>query len=176
MARLIAILTLVAVLLLALPWISGCGSEAAISSTTVLSVADTAPNTVEIQTYRQALQKWVEDYLLTADREAFDFEDPEYPTGDEMDRVLEFAESMHASIAALKKIGAPSPITQAHAQLCVALATEVSAMDRLIMAIENKNQRDAELAFRRMSEARGLELQAIGILDPYLDVPAIVQN
>ena len=167
-----------ALLLGTLALISGCGgtAPAVAPASTVSATAATAPDTAAIQKYREALQNWVETYWTSADYGAFDMKDMLFPTDSERERMHAFADSMHASVSALKKITAPSPITQAQSQFYVAVASEVSAMDRLIMSIENQNRRDAELAFRRMSEARTVEIQAIKTLEPYLDLPTVIEN
>jgi hypothetical protein len=177
-ARSIAALVFSALLLGTIAWVSGCGGAArtVAPTPTVSATAATAPDSAAIQKYREALQKWVETYWTSADYGAFDIQDMLSPTDSERERMHAFADSMHASVSALKKITAPSPITQAQAQFYVAVASEVSSVDRLIMSIENQNRRDAELAFRRMSEARTVEIQAIKTLEPYLDLPAVIEN
>lgn len=178
MARLITMVVFATMLLGAIVWTSGCGAATPelAPSTTVLAVADAAPDTLAIQKYGDELQDWVETYWTSADYGAFDLEDLSFPTDSEVERMHEFADSMHVSVSALKKISAPNPITQAHAHFYTAVASDATAIDRLIMAIENQNQRDAELAFRRMSEARTIGIQAMQALEPYLDQPAIMDN
>lgn len=180
MARLTAIMTPVFALLLTVVSLAGCGNPSATTSTPaptfIGTAADPVSGTAAIQTYSDELEAWAKAYWETADYGAFDFEDPLNPTGDEMTRLHEFADSMHDSLLALKRIEAPGSLTQAHGQFCSAMTGEISAMDRLIMAIENKNHRDAELALRMMSEARKVELQAENALGAYLNMPAITEN
>jgi hypothetical protein len=176
--RSITAIVFAALLLGTIAWISGCGgaTPAAAPAPTVSATSATAPDTAAIRRYREALQTWVETYWISADYGAFQMQDMLFPTDTERERMHTFADSMHASVSALKKITAPSPITQAQSQFYVAVASEVSAIDRLIMSIENQNRRDAELAFRRMSEARTVEIQAIKTLEPYLDLPTVIEN
>ncbi len=162
----------------ALMLVSACGGAEPIP-TTMASISESvsaAADSAAVQGYREDLQSWVDTYWNETDTGVFDFTDPFVPTSEEMQRVHEFADFMHESVSALKKIGAPTPLTEAHAQFYTSIAREVSAMDRLILAIENNNPRDAELAFRKMFEARALEDQALKTLGPYLEEAPVIQN
>jgi hypothetical protein len=159
--------------------VSACGDAEPIPTPTTAAIsasASAAADSAAVQQYRDDLQSWVDTYWNEEDIGIFDFADPFVPTAAELQRVHEFADFMHESVAALKKIGAPASLAEAHAQFCTSIAREVIAMDRLILAIENNNPRDAELAFRKMFEARSLEEQALMTLGPYLEQAPVIQN
>jgi hypothetical protein len=122
----------------------------------------------EAQQYERALTDWFATYWAKADTNALVFKKPTAPTAAEIKRAKDFASAMHASLAAIKGIVPPAEAAQAHASFCVATTAEVKELDRLIRAIQAKNRRDIELAFRYATEAHKLEAAALDGLNPYL--------
>ena len=138
-------------------------------ATTTTTAAANANGPTEAQRYRADMDKWAGTYWDNADTGALTFKKPQAPTAKEITRAKAFASAMHASLDALRNVNAPAQVAAAHAQFYAALTAELRALDRMVRAIESKNKRDIELAVRDANSARAFELQAEGILGPYLD-------
>ena len=131
------------------------------------------------QDYKDAMNSWVEAYWYDSDGEpvhAPEIADLADPTHVEIAAARQFASVMREALTAVKAISPPDDVAQAHAQYCTALSGEVSALDRMISAIEWGSERDAELAMRGAEEARALEWQALKVLGPYIDAPGLTRN
>lgn len=150
------------------------------ATTASTSAGAAAGETLEAaQQYEDQMRDWMETHFFDergAPVEAPDFRDILQPTDGEIRDARDFAASMRDALDALKAISAPAEIADAHGQLCSALGTELSALDRMIMGIEYGNQRDMELAFRDASKGHDLEIAALGALSKYVDLAGLVQN
>jgi hypothetical protein len=164
--------------------IAACGNEASLppdSTTTALATLDKAGAEAvsASQDYKDAMSAWVKTYWYDADGQpvhAPGFKDVAEPTHAEIAAAREFAVEMRDALTAVKRISPPAEVAHAHAQYCSAFSGELSALDRMISAIEWGSARDAELAYREAEKARTLEIQALKVLGPYYNAPDLTQN
>ena len=154
----------------------GCGvdtpSPAGTSPTTGLSTSGAAA----ISDYSTELNDWANAFFTDADLNAFDFEDPLAPTRGELGRAKDFAVYARVMLSELRKIDPPPKLAQAHHRYADSLAAEIAALDRLLSGIESGNQHDIEVAYRAASAAHTQEMQALGALGPYIDLPVLTES
>jgi hypothetical protein len=164
--------------------LTGCGGEtspppSSTTASTASAEATAAAVIDEMAEYTSALKAWLNNYIALAQTQggsALEFEDPLQPTDGEMTRAREFIEVMRSSVAELKSIPAPAKVAQAHAQLRSSLSGELTALERLISALDWGSERDVELAYRQAEESYALFKQAAESLEPYIDMSDIMEN
>lgn len=154
-----------------------CSEDVPASSTTTVAADPQAGRLLAIQSYVGELENWAIAFIQDADVHSLDgFQNPMGPTEEEIAAAREFSAYASRKLSELRRIAPPAEVARAHSQYVESIAAEIIAFNRLLLGLEAGNERDLELAFRDVSAARVKEIQALEVLSPYIDLPALGQS
>jgi hypothetical protein len=145
----------------------GCGQQTSAS-------AD-FPDFQAQRVYSAAMNAWFKTYRTDIQDEvaSITFTDPMAPTNEEIERVRQFAAIEHASFVDLQSIVAPAEIAEAHAKYIESERQAIEALDLWVSILESGDWSQMDACQRMSLQSRNLQSEALQLLDPYINDPAL---